>query len=255
MSYIRPNIFSTWSGTKVQLWKWLENNISKNQDKFELNQTELAEKFGVSRTTIINALKTFIKGNLIEKVDSSRGRGNHSTYRMKWTFKEKGSKNVTPSRVNKVTPKRILTKGAKHYRYFAYKFRSYVEDSSLKQHSNVVVGRLLNYLEGKHKDIAESVRIFFKRWLEEEKKDLRDFFVYFHETITSIAKDKEKKHRDQKKIEEQIQRKKEIRKEYENNNQPRRKDYPSMQRYIEALEEWEENREVSTPEATQPIAP
>jgi hypothetical protein len=52
-----------------------------------------------------------------------------------------------------------------------------------------------------------------------------------------------------------MRRKEEIRKEYEENDMPRRKDYPSMQKYIEALEEWGGNRKNTTHEATQPIAP
>ncbi len=81
------------------LWNWLEKEIGKSEDSFELDQSKLAEEFGVSRTAVINAIKTFISANLLRKVSSGRGRGNHSEYELLWNFREKEEENVTPSRV------------------------------------------------------------------------------------------------------------------------------------------------------------
>ncbi|MFW6048988.1 MAG: hypothetical protein ACOC88_02315 [Candidatus Bipolaricaulota bacterium] len=92
-NYVLPNVIQKFSGVKVDLWHWLQEEIGNREGPFEIDQGQLAEKFDVSRTAIINALKTFVSANLLEKVSSGRGRGNHSEYKLLWTFKQK---NVTP---------------------------------------------------------------------------------------------------------------------------------------------------------------
>ncbi|MFP3953122.1 MAG: hypothetical protein ACLFVS_03230 [Candidatus Acetothermia bacterium] len=255
MSAIKPKVYETWAGTKVELWDWLEKKIGNQKKPFPIDQSMLAEKFGVSRTSIINALKTFARANLIKKMSSGRGRGNHSKYKLKWTFRDKNEKveriNVTPSRVEGVPPRKKLTKGSRTFRYFAYQFRTSVEKSSLKRKSSVVVGELLKFLVGKSREFADSILIYFKRWLSGPPRTLKDFFVYLHQTLKKLLIDEEKRRKTEEFIAEQQQRKQEVRQEFQENPPPRLKDFSRMSDYLKAMEEWEEKNNSANEDQSQ----
>ena len=226
------------SGVKVDLWHWLEENIGNQDGTFELNQSKLAEQFDVSRKSIHNALKTFQSANLLEKVESRTGRGVHSLYRLVWTFREEEPKSVTPSRVKCKPQEKNLTKG-RQWRYFAYKFRTIVEDSSLADKSQVVVGQLLNYLEGKSPDLFRETLTYLKRWLSEETRSLKGFFAEFYNRILQSLSRSQRELKETKKfIQEQRKQRKKVRDEYENNPPPRLKDHGSFAEYQKAMAEW-----------------
>jgi len=221
----------------VDLWHYLENEIGKNEESFQLDHAELAERFGVSRTAVINALKTFISANLLEKVSSGRGRGNHSEYRLLWTFREEDEKNVTPTHVEGTTPRKKQTKG-RLWRYFAYKFRTLVENSSLADRSQVVVGKILNFLEDKPPDLYRQWLIYLKNWLE-RTHDLKDFFVYFHRTLKGLVEDRQRLEETKRFIEDQQRQKEKVREEYEEDPPPKSSDFARFSDYLEAIEAWE----------------
>ena len=225
------------SGVKVNLWHWLEENIGNQDGTFELNQSKLADKFDVSRTAIINALKTFVSANLMEKVSSGRGRGNHSEYKLLWTFKQK---NVTPSCINKENPKKLITKG-RRWRYFAYKFRMLVEDSSLANRAQTIVGKILNFLEGKPPDLAHRWLQRLKHWLSGEPADksLKDFFVFFHNGLMEIAQSQVELERTEQRIKEQRVQREQVRNQYDNNPPPKSSNFARFSNYLEAMDEWE----------------
>ncbi len=237
---IKPKVYETWSGTKVKLWNWLENEIGNQKKSFEIDQSYLAKKFEVSRTTIINALKTFVAANLMEKASSGRGRGNHSKYRLLWTFREQNRENVTPSRVDSKPQEKNITKGSKTFRYYAYKFRTTVENSSLVEKAQIIVGKILNYLDGKPPDIFRQWLIYLKNWLQ-QTRTLKDFFVYFHDTLKQLAAAKMRVRQTEQTIAKQQKQKREVRKDYENNPPPKSSDFASFSDYIEAIEKWEES--------------
>ena len=225
------------SGVKVNLWHWLEENIGNQDGTFELNQSALAEKFDVSRKSIHNALKTFQSANLLEKVESRTGRGVHSLYRLVWTFREEDPKSVTPSRVEGTTPRKRQTKG-RLWRYFAYKFRTLVENSSLADRSQVVVGKILNFLEDKPPDLYRQWLIYLKNWLE-RTHDLKDFFVYFHRTLKGLVEDRQRLEETKRFIEDQQRQKEKVREEYEEDPPPKSSDFARFSDYLEAIEAWE----------------
>jgi len=238
-NYIKPNIITKFSGVKVQLWEWIEREIGNQDSPFEVDQGELADRFDVSRTAIINAFKVFVSANLMEKVSSGRGRGNHCKYKLMWTFREPNSEKCNPpSRAgNKYSPQeKNLTKGGKPFRYFAYKFRKLFEKSNLAQKAQITVGKLLNYLEGKPKDLAKTWLIYLRNWINEGKRTLKDFFVYFHDTLKDLAREKEKVERTNERIEEQRKKKKEVRKQFQEDPPPRSKDFARFSDYVEAME-------------------
>lgn len=241
-NYVIPDVVKKFSGVKVDLWNWIEKEIGNRDGTFEINQSKLAEKFDVSRKSIQNALKTFISANLLEKVESRTGRGVHPLYRLIWTFREQNEKSATPSRVKGTTPRRKLTKGSKTFRYYACKFRTLVESSPLRDKSGLVVGKLLNFLVEKSKEIAKSWLIYFKRWIDGPKRSLKDFFVYFHQTLKELAKEKLKIRRTEKFIQERRERRKEVGTEYEDNPPPKSSDYARFSDYLEAMEEWSDKR-------------
>ncbi|MEF8799183.1 MAG: HTH domain-containing protein [Candidatus Bipolaricaulota bacterium] len=223
----------------MDLWHWLEENVGNRDGPFELNQSKLAEKFGVSRKSIQNALKTFQSANLLEKVESRTGRGNHPLYRLIWTFREKGEKSATPSRVKGTTPRKKLTKG-RRWRYFAYKFRTLVEDSSLSHKSQVVVGKILNYLEGKPPDLFQETLIYLKRWLSEETLSLKGFFAeFYHKTLKSLVQSQRELEETEKFIRQQQERREKVKSEYEDNPPPKSSDFARFSDYLEAMKEWE----------------
>lgn len=238
---IKPKVYETWSGTKVKLWNWLEKEIGNQKSSFEINQSKRADKLDVCRKSIQNALKTFQKANLIEKEECRTGRGNHPLYSLKWTFREENGESATPFTREKVTPKNILTKGSKTFRYFAYKFRTTVEDSSLEHKSGLIVGKLLNCLVDKSKEIAKSWLIYLKRWLNGPKRTLKDFFVYFHQTLKQLEEQKRNLSQDQKRIADMKEKREKIRKEWKNNPPPKLRDCGSFAAYQKALEKWEES--------------
>lgn len=227
------------SGVKVDLWHWLEKEIGNQNGPFEINQSKLAEKFDVSRKSIQNALKTFQSANLLEKVESRTGRGNHPLYRLVWTFKEESGKSATPSRVKCNTPRKKLTKG-RQWRYFAYKFRTLVEDSSLSHKSQVVVGKILNYLKGKPPDLFRETLIHLKRWLNEGKRTLKGFFAeFYHKILQSLVQSQRELEETEEFIREQQEQREEVKSEYENNPPPKSGDFARFSEYLEAMKEWE----------------
>ena len=236
-NYVIPDVVRNFSGTKVELWEWLEEKIGNQDGPFEINQSKLAEKFNVSRKTIQNCLKTFQSANLLEKVESRTGRGVHSLYRLVWTFREENEKSATPSRVKGTTPRKKLTKG-RQWRYYAYKFRSVVEDSSLAAKSQIVVGKILNFLEEKPPDLFREWLIYLKNWLQ-RARSLKDFFVYFHHTLKDLAKEKQKLEKTRQFIDKQQEQREEVRAEYENNPPPKSSDFARFSDYLEAMDEWE----------------
>jgi len=238
VSLAKPNIYKSWSGTKVLLWDWLEEEVGNKNGSFELDHGELAEKFDVSRTTVINALKTFISANLLRKDSSGRGRGNHSEYKLLWNFREEGEENVTPSRANKKPQEKSITKGSKTFRYYAYKFRTLVESSNLASKASVIVGKILEFLEEKPPDLFKEWLIYLKNWLQ-RTRSLKDFFVYFHQTLKGLAREKQKLEETRRFIENQRKQREEVREEYENNPPPKSSDYDRFSDYIEAMDEWE----------------
>jgi len=231
-------VVQKFSGVKVSLWHWFEEEIGNKNGAFEINQTELAEKFEVSRKSIQNALKTFRSANLLEKVECRTGRGNHPLYRLIWNFREKNKESATPFTRDKVTPKKKLTKG-RLWRYFAYKFRTIIENSSLENKSQVVVGKILDFLEGKPSDIFRQWLIYLKNWLE-RRRTLRDFFVYFNETLKELAREKQKLEETKKFIKDQQRQKEKVREEYEEDPPPKSSDFGRFADYLEAMEEWED---------------
>jgi len=222
------------------LWKWLEERIGNQDGPFEINQSKLAEKFGVSRKTIQNALKTFQSANLLEKVESRTGRGVHSLYRLIWTFKEENEKSATPSRVKGTTPRKIQTKG-RRWRYFAYKFRTVIEDSSLAHKSQVVVGKLLNYLEDKPLDLFRETLTYLNRWLNEGSRSLKGFFAeFFHKTLKSLTQSWQELENTEQFIRQQQQQREEVKSDYRDNPPPKSSDYTRFSDYLEAMEAWED---------------
>jgi len=231
-------VVQKFSGIKVSLWHWLEEEIGNKNGDFEINQTELAEKFEVSRKSIQNALKTFRSANLLEKVESRTGRGNHPLYRLIWNFREKNKESATPFTRDKVTPKKKQTKG-RLWRYFAYKFRTIVENSSLENKSQVVVGKILDFLEDKPPDLYRQWLTYLKNWLE-RARDLKDFFVYFNETLKELARERRKLEETKKFIKDQQRQKEKVRDEYEKDPPPKSSDFGRFSDYLEAMEQWEE---------------
>ena len=108
--YVRPNIIAKFSGLKVVLWSYFEDKIGNRDGPFEVDQGELADRFDVSRTAVIYALKTFVIANLLSKVSSGRGRGNHSRYKLLWTFKKESELKCNPSRVEGKPQEKNITK-------------------------------------------------------------------------------------------------------------------------------------------------
>ncbi len=229
---------------KVGLWHWLEQEIGNSDGPFELNQSMLAEKFDVSRKSIQNALKTFTNANLLEKVESRTGRGNHPLYRLIWTFREESEKSATPSRVKGKPQEKNITKG-RQWRYFAYKFRTVVEDSSLADKSQVVVGKILKFLEGKPADLFQKWLIHLKRWLNgpPRQKSLKEFFIFLHDGLMEIFRSEMQVIRTEQKISKQQEQRKEVREEYQSNPPPRLKDYGSFADYQQAMEEWSSKKD------------
>lgn len=238
MSLVKPNLYKSWSGTKVLLWDWLEEEMEGKSEPFKLDHSELAERFDVSRTAVINALKTFISANLLRKVSSGRGRGNHSKYELLWNFREEGGKNVTPSRANKQPQEKNITKGSKTFRYYAYRFRILVEGSNLVTQTSVIVGKILKFLVGESRQIFRQWLIYLRNWLE-ERRTLKDFFVYFHQTLKALAKEKQKLEKTNRFIENQRNQRREVRSGYEDNPPPKSSDYARFSDYLEAMEAWE----------------
>ena len=240
-AYVIPNVVQKFSGVKVDLWHWLEENIGNQDGTFELNQSALAKKFNVSRKSIHNALKTFQSANLLEKVESRTGRGVHSLYRLVWTFREEESKSVTPSRVKGKPQEKNITKG-RQWRYYAYKFRTAVENSSLANKAEVVVGKILKFLRGKTPDIFQEWLIHLKRWLNgpPSQKTLKDFFVFFHDGLLELFQSKKTLDSTEERIKRQQEQREEVREEYEEDPPPRLRDYGSFADYQEAMEEWSE---------------
>ncbi|MBS3788330.1 HTH domain-containing protein [Candidatus Bipolaricaulota bacterium] len=232
-NYVIPDVVQKFSGVKVELWHWLEENIGNQNSSFEINQSKLAEKFEVSRKSIQNALKTFQSANLIEKVESRTGRGVHPLYRLIWTFREKSA---TPSRVEGTTPRKIQTKG-RLWRYFAYKFRTVVEDSSLANKSQVVVGKILNFLEEKPPDMFREWLIYLRNWLD-QTRTLKDFFVYFHQTLRDLAREKRRLEETNQLIERQRKQRREVQAQYEEDPPPKSSDFSRFGDYLEAMEAW-----------------
>jgi len=237
-NYAIPNVVQKFSGVKVDLWHWLEKKVGNQDGTFELNQSKLADKFDVSRKAIQNALKTFQSANLIEKVESRTGRGNHPLYRLIWTFREESKKSATPSRVNKKPQEKNITKGSKTFRYYAYKFRTLVENSNLSRKASVIVGTTLDYLAGKPKEIFKQWLIYLRRWLE-YSRTLKDFFVYFHRTLKKLAREKLGMKQTKQFIENQRNMKNRVKNEYEKDPPPRSKDFSRFSSYLKAMEEWE----------------
>ena len=236
-NYVIPDVVRNFSGTKVELWEWLEEKIGNQVGPFEINQSKLAEKFGVSRKTIQNCLKTFQSANLLEKVESRTGRGVHSLYRLIWTFREENEKSATPSRVKGTTPRKKLTKG-RQWRYYAYKFRSVVENSSLATKSQIVVGKILNFLEEKPPDLFREWLIYLKNWLN-QTRTLKDFFVYFHQTLKDLAREKQKLEGTRQFIKNQRKQREKVQEEYETNPPPKSSDFARFSDYLKAMDEWE----------------
>ncbi|MBS3765142.1 helix-turn-helix domain-containing protein [Candidatus Bipolaricaulota bacterium] len=240
-NYVIPDIVQKFSGVKVDLWNWLEKNIGNQDGPFEINQSKLAEELDVSRKSIQNALKTFRAANLVEKVESRTGRGNHPLYQLIWTFREEGEKSATPSRVKCKPQEKSLTKG-RQWRYFAYKFRTLVEDSSLSHKSQVVVGKILNYLEGKPPDLFQETLTYLKRWLSEEARSLKGFFAeFYHEILQSLARSQRELEETKQFIQSQREQREQVREQYENNPPPKSSDFARFADYLEAMDEWEED--------------
>ena len=243
-NYAKPDIIQKFSGVKVELWHWIEKNIGNRKDPFELNQSKLAEKFEVSRKAIQNALKTFQSANLLEKVESRTGRGVHPLYRLIWTFREENQKSATPSRVKGTTPRKKLTKGGKPFRYYAFKFRTTVENSSLANKSQIVVGRVLKFLEGKPPDLFKETLTYLRRWLDEGSRTLKGFFAeFFHKILKGLARNQRELEQTEKRIREQQKQREKVRKEYEQDPPPRSSDYNRFSDYLEAMNKWEENHD------------
>jgi len=236
-NYVIPDVVKKFSGVKVDLWNWLEEKIGNQDGPFEINQSQLATKFDVSRKSIQNALKTFISANLMEKVESRTGRGVHSLYQLIWTFREQKQKSATPSRVECTTPRKIQTKGHL-WRYFAYKFRTTVENSNLAQKAGIIVGKILNFLQDKPPDVFQQWLIYLKNWLQ-RRRTLKDFFVYFHDTLKQLAAAKLGVRRTEQTIADQRKQKEKVREEYKNNPPPKSSDFASFSEYLKAMEAWE----------------
>lgn len=234
------------SGVKIDLWHWLEEEVGNQNGSFEINQSALAEKFDVSRKSIQNALKTFCSANLLEKVESRTGRGNHPLYRLIWTFKEQGEESATPSRVECTTPRKRLTKG-RQWRYYAYKFRTTVENSSLANRAQTIVGKILNYLEGKPRELFQRCFSRLKHWLNgpPRKKTIKDFFVFFHDGLMKIARSQMEVERTERRIRKQQKQREEVRAGYEKDPPPRRKNYASFAEYQQAVEKWHQGHDDS----------
>ena len=227
------------SGVKVELWHYLEEEVGNQDGPFVLNQGKLAERFEVSRTSIINALKTFVSANLLEKVSSGRGRGNHSRYRLLWTFKEESELKCNPSRVSSIPQEKNITKG-RQWRYFAYKFRTTVEDSSLATKSQVVVGKILDYLEGKPPDLFKETLTYLKRWLSERTRTLKGFFAeFYHKTLKGLAQSQQKLRETEEFIRNQRKQREEVESGYRDNPPPKSSDYDRFSDYLEAMDSWE----------------
>ena len=235
-NYVIPDIIQKFSGVKVELWHWLEEEIGNQDGPLELNQSRLAKEFDVSRKSIQNALKSFQSANLIEKVETRTGRGNHPLYRLIWTFREEFEETATSFTRGKVTSKRKLTKG-RQWRYYAYKFRTLLEDSSLAHKSQVVVGKILNYLEGKPPELFREWLIYLRNWLE-RTRTLKDFFVYFHRTLKDLAREKLKLEKTEEFVRNQRKRREKVKSEYQDNPPPRLSDFARFSEYLEAVEEW-----------------
>ena len=252
-NYVKPDIVQKFSGVKVGLWHWLEENIGNQDGTFELNQSKLAEKFDVSRKSIQNALKTFISANLLEKVESRTGRGVHSLYKLIWTFRErselKNKKSATPGLIYSNPKKKTLTKvenqdkifskGTKVYRYYAMKFREAVEESTLANHAHDIVSTLIDHLKGKPVAIAKTFLIYLCNWLDEKHKYLGEFFLYFRDTLISLAQAKLSTIRQQREIEQKREKREKIQKEYQENPPPKSSDFTRFSDYLEAMEAWE----------------
>ena len=242
-NYAKPDIIQKFSGVKVELWHWIEKNIGNQDGSFEIDQGKLADRFDVSRTSIINALKTFVSANLMEKVDTGKGRGNHCQYKLIWTFKTENELKCNPSHVYSKPQEKFITKG-RQWRYFAYKFRTTVENSSLADSSQVIVGRILNYLEGKPPDLFKETLTYLKRWLNEGSRMLKGFFAeFFHKILKGLVQSQRELEQTEKMIREQREQREKVRKEYEEDPPPRLKDYNKMSEYQKAIEKWEENHD------------
>jgi hypothetical protein len=113
-----------------------------------------------------------------------------------------------------------------------------VENSSLAAKSQVVVGKILNFLEEKPPDLFREWLVYLKNWLE-RRRTLRDFFVYFNETLKGLAREKQKLEETRRFIEKQRKQREEVREEYEKNPPPKSSDYARFSDYLEAMEEWE----------------
>jgi len=66
-----------------------------------------------------------------------------------------------------------------------------VEDPCLADKSQVVVGKILDFLKGKPPELFRQWLIYLKNWLE-LNHDLKDFFVYFNETLKGLARERRK---------------------------------------------------------------
>ncbi len=237
-NYVIPNVVQRFSGVKVKLWHWLEEEIGNQDGPFEINQTKLAEKFDVSRKSIQNALKAFQSANLIEKVESRTGRGVHPLYRLIWTFRGEAEKSATPSRVYSKPQEKNITKG-RQWRYFAYKFRTTVEDSTLAKKSQVVVGKILDFLEGKPPDLFRETLIYLKRWLSEGARTLKGFFAeFYHKTLRKLARSQRELEETKEFIRKQQKQREKVEREYREDPPPRSKDFASFHDYQKAMKDW-----------------
>ena len=105
--------------------------------------------------------------------------------------------------------------------------------------SQVVVGKILGFLEGKPPDLFREWLVYLKNWLQ-QPRTLKDFFVYFHRTLKGLAREKQKLVQTRQFIARQQRQREEVRREYEEDPPPKSSDYARFSDYLEAMAEWEE---------------
>ena len=243
----------------LPIWEYL---IDKVRESGEVHQSSIAEAVDCSVRTVQRVLEGFKRGNLVDW-ESYRGQGRGIKLVNYWLKKAKkiaeklawkrgyqsedrylknpysGEFQLGTTRLDYLgIPSGVLTKGDNFFRFFAMKFRKAVEGSTLARGSQDIVSTILNYLEGKPREVAKTFLIYLRNWLDGRHKYLGEFFKYFYDTLKDLARDKLSTIRQQKEIKQRMKEKKEVRETYQTNPPPRSKDYPSFAKYQKALEKW-----------------
>ena len=234
-----PNLIQHLSEAKQAVWGLIRSNYHRIKDsEFKLDITSIAAELDYSRAAVTYAVKALTSGNILEKVREVTGRGNHSTFRLLWTF---DPESVTPPRKRTFTtpPQEVLTKDSPGYRYYAMKFRKIVEGSEqLKTHETGVTGKLLQILRGKEREIWGSAKIFLQRKVN-NGLDIAGFFVWLNEFLFPKIDEKETKKNAQAAVKAAKEKKKEQVENWDG-DPPKLQDFESIGAYQKAYDKFME---------------